>query len=45
MLNEFVPKGQSVVHIKYKNTVSEMMSEGSGSIDWKNKKLVILING
>ena len=27
MLNYFVPKGESVVHIKYKNTVSEMQSE------------------
>lgn len=45
MLNEFVPKGQSVVHIKYKNTVSEMQSTGSGVIDFSKKKLIILVNG
>ncbi|MDD5377384.1 MAG: S41 family peptidase [Candidatus Gracilibacteria bacterium] len=45
MLNYFVPKGQSVVHIKYKNTVSEMESEGQDLIDLTRRKVVILING
>lgn len=45
MLNYFVPKGQSVVHIKYKNTVSEMQSEGQNLIDLSKRKIVILING
>lgn len=45
MLNYFVPKGQSVVHIKYKNTVSEMQSEGQDLIDLTRRKIVILING
>lgn len=44
MLNYFVPKGQSVVHIKYKNTVSEMQSEGQDLIDLTRRKIVILIN-
>lgn len=45
ILNYFVPKGQSVVHIKYKNTVSEMQSEGQNLIDLSRRKIVILING
>lgn len=45
MLNYFVPKGQSVVHIKYKNTVSEMQSEGQDLIDLSRRKIIILING
>lgn len=45
MLDYFVPKGQSVVHIKYKNTVSEMQSEGQNLIDLSRRKIVILING
>lgn len=45
MLNYFVPKGQSVVHIKYKNTVSEMLSEGQDIIDLTHRKIIILING
>lgn len=45
MLNYFVPKGQSVVHIKYKNTISEMQSEGENLIDLSRRKIVILING
>ena len=45
MLNYFVPKGQSVVHIKYKNTVSEMQSEWQSLIDLQRRKIVILING
>ena len=45
MLNFFVPKGQSVVHIKYKNTVSEIQSEGQDIIDLTRRKIVILING
>lgn len=44
MLNYFVPKGQSVVHIKYKNTVSDMQSEGQNLIDLSKRKIVILIN-
>jgi carboxyl-terminal processing protease len=44
ILNYFVPKGQSVVHIKYKNTVSEMQSEGQDLIDFTKRKIVILIN-
>lgn len=45
ILNYFVPKGQSVVHIKYKNTVSEMQSEGQDLIDLSRRKIVIMING
>lgn len=45
MLNYFVPKGQSVVHIKYKSTVSEMLSEGQSLIDLSRRKIVILVNG
>lgn len=45
MLDYFVPKGQSVVQIKYKNTVSEMQSEGQDLIDMARRKIVILING
>ncbi|NDK19935.1 S41 family peptidase [Candidatus Gracilibacteria bacterium] len=45
MLNYFVPRGQSVVHIKYKNTVSEMQSEGQDLIDLTRRKIIILING
>lgn len=45
MLNFFVPKGQSTVHIKYKNTVSEIQSEGQNIIDLTRRKIVILING
>lgn len=45
MLNYFVPKGQSVVHIKYKNTVSEMQSEGQSLIDLTKRKIVVLLNG
>lgn len=45
MLGYFVPKDQSVVHIKYKNTTSEMLSEGTKIIDFSGKRIVILING
>ncbi len=45
MLNYFVPKGQSVVHIKYKNTITEMQSEGQYLIDLTRRKIVILMNG
>ncbi len=45
MLSYFVPKDQSVVHIKYKNTVSEMLSTGENLIDFSKKRIVILING
>ncbi|MFA6090926.1 MAG: S41 family peptidase [Candidatus Gracilibacteria bacterium] len=45
MLNFFVPKGQSTVHIKYKNTVSEIQSEGQDIINLTRRKIVILING
>lgn len=44
MLNYFVPKDQSVVHIKYKNSISEMLSTGNSLIDFSKKKIVILIN-
>jgi len=45
MLNYFVPRDQSVVHIKYKNTVSEMLSTGENLVNFSQKKIVILING
>ncbi len=45
MLNYFVPKGQSVVHIKYKNTISEIQSEGQNLIDMTRRKILILMNG
>ncbi|MDD2891659.1 MAG: S41 family peptidase [Candidatus Gracilibacteria bacterium] len=45
ILDYFVPKGQSVVHIKYKNTISEIQSEGQNLIDFTKRKIVILING
>lgn len=44
ILDYFVPKGQSVVHIKYKNTISEIQSEGQNLIDFTKRKIVILIN-
>lgn len=45
MLDYFVPKGQSVVHIKYKNTISEIESQGQNLLDLSRRKIVILING
>lgn len=45
ILDYFVPKDQSSVHIKYKNTVSEMLSSGLSVLDFTSRKLVILING
>ena len=44
MLNYFVPKGESVVHIKYKNTVSEMQSDWQDLLDMTKRKIIILLN-
>lgn len=45
MLDYFVPKDQSVVHIKYKNIASEMLSSGKTIVDFSKTKLIIMING
>jgi len=44
MLGYFVPKDQSVAHVKYKNTATEILSDGKSLIDFSHRKLIILIN-
>lgn len=44
MLSNFVPEGQSVVHIKYKNQTEEILSTGNPLLDFSKYNVAILIN-
>lgn len=45
MLNYFVPAGNSVVQVRYKNFATDTLSTGSGYTQTATKNIVVLING